>query len=67
MLRGGLIYQPLPLQRHYDWHLFHLWFHPSNFWNDTEQQFATFEQFAAHAADLVERGELVIKPMAAFA
>ena len=47
--------------------VFHLWFHPSNFWNNTELQFAIFEQFATHAADLVERGELVIKPMAAFA
>lgn len=47
--------------------VFHLWFHPSNFWSDTDQQFRVIERFVARAADLAGRGELDIKPMAAFA
>ena len=47
--------------------VFHLWFHPSNFWHDTAVQFDIFEWFAAHLADRAARGEIEIKPMAAFA
>ena len=47
--------------------VFHLWFHPSNFWHDMDAQFATFDRFAALLADRAGRGEIAIKPMAAFA
>jgi hypothetical protein len=47
--------------------VFHLWFHPSNFWHDTDAQFAVFEQFAASANDRAGRGEIEIRPMASFA
>lgn len=47
--------------------VFHLWFHPSNFWHDPETQFSTFDSFAADLADSAGRGEIEIKPMAAFA
>lgn len=46
--------------------VFHLWFHPSNFWHDAETQFSIFEEFVSNAAQLKSRGELWIKPMAAF-
>lgn len=46
--------------------VFHLWFHPSNFWHDPESQFATFDSFAARLADRAGRGEIEVKPMAAF-
>ena len=47
--------------------VFHLWFHPSNFWHDREAQFAVFESFVREVADLREAGEISVKPMAAFA
>jgi peptidoglycan/xylan/chitin deacetylase (PgdA/CDA1 family) len=47
--------------------VFHLWFHPSNFWHDTDRQFATFEGFARDVAERAGRGEIEVKPMAAFA
>ena len=47
--------------------VFHLWFHPSNFWHDTDSQFATFESFIAGVSDCAGRGEIEVKPMAAFA
>lgn len=46
--------------------IFHLWFHPSNFWHEPEQQFKIFERFIAHASDLVGRGKLQITPMRGF-
>lgn len=47
--------------------VFHLWFHPSNFWYDTDAQFETFEDFLRGVAKGVERQDLRIRPMAAFA
>jgi len=47
--------------------IFHLWFHPSNFWHEPETQFALFESFIAEAAHWRDRGALIINPMAAFA
>ncbi len=46
--------------------VFHLWFHPSNFWHDTDRQFATLERFARDVAERASRGEIEVKPMAAF-
>lgn len=46
--------------------VFHLWFHPSNFWYDTEAQFETFGAFLRDVAESADRGEIEIKPMAAF-
>jgi hypothetical protein len=47
--------------------VFHLWFHPSNFWDDFDQQIKTFEQFIAKACELVSLGKLEVKPMNKFA
>jgi hypothetical protein len=47
--------------------LFHLWFHPSNFYYDTERQFAVLEQILECAARLRARGRLDIVPMQHFA
>jgi hypothetical protein len=47
--------------------IFHLWFHPSNFWFDPETQFAIFDEFLGDVARLRDRGQISIKPMAAFA
>jgi hypothetical protein len=47
--------------------VFHLWFHPSNFWHDTDTQFETFAAFLGDVAESAGRGEIDIKPMAAFA
>ena len=46
---------------------FHLWFHPSNFYYDTDVQLETLEKILAHAARLRNRGELEIQPMSSFA
>ena len=46
---------------------FHLWFHPSNFWGDTNKQFQIFENFIAKAAEQVAAGNLDVRPMAGFA
>lgn len=47
--------------------VFHLWFHPCNFYHQTDSQFATFERFVGKVADLVSLGELMVQPMAGFA
>ena len=47
--------------------VFHLWFHPSNFWHDSERQFATLDAFATRCAERAGRGELTLKTMADFA
>jgi len=47
--------------------LFHLWFHPSNFYFDSEQQFAILEACLEEAAALRKRGELNIQTMREFA
>jgi len=46
--------------------VFHLWFHPSNFWHDPESQFAILERFAALVVDRRGRGEIEVKAMASF-
>lgn len=46
--------------------VFHLWFHPSNFWHDSERQFATLDAFAARCAERAGRGDLKLKTMADF-
>jgi peptidoglycan/xylan/chitin deacetylase (PgdA/CDA1 family) len=50
-----------------DGRVFHLWFHPSNFYYDTERQLATLERILRHAAGLRDRGELTIRPMNSYA
>lgn len=47
--------------------VFHLWFHPSNFYYDTERQLAVLGDILARAADLRARGELAIRTMGSFA
>lgn len=47
--------------------VFHLWFHPSNFWSDTDRQFLIFEGFIAKAAEHVASGDIEVRPMAGFA
>lgn len=46
--------------------LFHLWFHPSNFYADTDVQFSTFERILRTAARLRDAGRLDIRPMGSF-
>jgi len=47
--------------------IFHLWFHPSNFYYDMDRQFRTLGAVLQRAARLRDRGELAIQPMNAFA
>jgi hypothetical protein len=47
--------------------LFHLWFHPSNFYEDTDRQLAVFADIAAAAARARDRGELAVRTMASYA
>src|SRR5262249_35015372 len=47
--------------------VFHLWFHPTNLADQTEAMFAGLERILEHARGLCDRGELVIRPMAALA
>lgn len=46
---------------------FHLWFHPSNFYYDTDRQIDTLDQILRRACNLRDRGELEIVPMSRFA
>lgn len=46
---------------------FHLWFHPSNFYYDTERQLETLGDIVRAAARMRDRGELDIRPMSSFA
>lgn len=46
--------------------VFHLWFHPSNFYHATESQFEVFENFVQNVRGLTDRGRIEIKPMACF-
>ena len=46
---------------------FHLWFHPSNFWHDTDRQFALFGDFLTQARTLIDGGRLASRTMADFA
>ena len=43
--------------------IFHLWFHPSNFWHDTDKQFSILESALRDASRLREIGELEIVTM----
>jgi len=43
--------------------VFHLWFHPSNFWHETEKQLIIFENFIADVARLVEKRQIKVSPM----
>jgi hypothetical protein len=47
--------------------IFHLWFHPSNFYYDTERQLRTFESIIRAACALRDDGQLEISPMSEFA
>lgn len=47
--------------------VFHLWFHPSNFYDDPETQFALLEEALSEAQCLVEHGDLQIRTMSDFA
>jgi len=47
--------------------IFHLWFHPSNFYYDMEGQLDTFEQILLTASKLRDRGRLTIRPMNGYA
>jgi hypothetical protein len=47
--------------------IFHLWFHPSNFYYRREEQFATLAWFLDHAADEASRGRLDIRTMGSYA
>lgn len=46
--------------------VFHLWFHPSNFWYQTENQLVVFERFVANLAELVGRGDIEMRTMASY-
>lgn len=47
--------------------VFHLWFHPSNFYHDRDAQFTLFEDFVRHLAELSGQGAIGVSPMASFA
>jgi hypothetical protein len=60
-LRGGL-QKAVSEQR-----VFHLWFHPSNFWHETEQQFLVFEAFLQELGRSIADGRVSAAPLAAYA
>jgi len=47
--------------------VFHLWFHPSNFYYRGDEQLATLTWFLEHAAERAGRGEIEISTMGSFA
>lgn len=47
--------------------MFHLWFHPSNFYYDTASQLAALASIVRRAASLRDRGEIEIRTMGSFA
>jgi hypothetical protein len=47
--------------------VFHLWFHPSNFYYDTARQLETLSKIIEIAAAMRDRAELDIRPMSSFA
>jgi peptidoglycan/xylan/chitin deacetylase (PgdA/CDA1 family) len=47
--------------------LFHLWFHPSNFYYDMPEQLETLERIVRRACSLRERGKLAIRTMSEYA
>jgi len=47
--------------------LFHLWFHPSNFYYRREEQFATLNWFLAYASNEAAHGRIEIRTMRSYA
>jgi len=47
--------------------VFHLWFHPSNFYYDTERQLGVLGTVLARACQLRDGGQLDVRPMGSFA
>jgi hypothetical protein len=47
--------------------VFHLWFHPSNFYHSTESQFLALDRILAIAAAMRDRGHIEAMTMGAFA
>jgi Polysaccharide deacetylase len=47
--------------------VFHLWFHPSNFYYDTDRQFSVLDDILGHATRMRARGEVEIRTMGSFA
>jgi len=47
--------------------IFHLWFHPSNFYYRREEQFATLDWFLGHAANEAGNGRIEIRTMGSYA
>jgi hypothetical protein len=47
--------------------IFHLWFHPSNFYFRRDEQFATLDWFLAHAANQAGQGRVDIRTMSSYA
>ena len=47
--------------------IFHLWFHPSNFYFRRDEQLATLGWFLAHAANEAAHGRLEIRTMGSYA
>ena len=47
--------------------IFHLWFHPSNFYFETDVQFGILEEILKEAHRMAGRGTLVTLPMEAYA
>jgi hypothetical protein len=46
--------------------IFHLWFHPSNFYYRRDEQLATLAWFLEHAADEASRGRLELRTMGSY-
>ncbi|MBK6517857.1 MAG: polysaccharide deacetylase family protein [Polyangiaceae bacterium] len=46
--------------------VFHLWFHPSNFYYETERQLGVLERVLEFAAGMRDKGEIDIVPMSHF-
>jgi hypothetical protein len=46
--------------------IFHLWFHPSNFYYEPERQLATLADIVAAAAAMRDRGRLEIRAMSSY-
>jgi len=46
--------------------IFHLWFHPSNFYYEPDRQLATLEGIVAAAAAMRDRGQLEVRTMSSY-
>jgi hypothetical protein len=47
--------------------IFHLWFHPSNFYYRREEQLDTLDWFLGHAANEAGKGRIEIRTMGSYA